>query len=99
MADVTDREGQPATSCAVGQWVTVTKNDGIVPSMSMTWRRLETMVSSWSSKKAPLQPASDVKRRETGIAALAAAFRSGQQPQLPEQFEDRLPRTDDVVSR
>ena len=98
-ADVTDRERQPATSCAVGQWVTVTKNDGIVPSMSMTWRRLETMVSSWSSRKAPLQPASDVKRRETGIATLAAAFRSGQQPQRSEQFDDLLPQTDGMVSR
>ncbi len=35
---------QPA-SCNVGQWVTVTKDDGIVPSMSVTWRRLETVVS------------------------------------------------------
>jgi multidrug resistance efflux pump len=92
--------GQPATSCAVGQWVTVTKNDGIVPSMSVTWRRLETLVTSWGSNKTPVQPASDVKRRETGIAVLAAAFHSD--PQAAQRFpqlDEWLPRTDTVVSR
>ena len=33
---------QQSTPCTVGQWVTVTKDDGIVPSMSVAWRRLET---------------------------------------------------------
>jgi hypothetical protein len=41
------------TSCDVGQWVTVTKDDGIVPSMSVTWRRFETLMTSWSDKKVP----------------------------------------------
>jgi hypothetical protein len=79
----------------------VTKDDGIVPSMSVTWRRLETLVTAWSSKKSPLQPSDgDERKRETGFAMLAAAFRSASQAgyQPPDQ-EDWLPRTDAVVSR
>src|ERR1700694_3523351 len=80
--------------CTVGQWVTVTKEDGMVPSMSVTWRRLETLVTSWSNKKPPLQPSDDNERkRETGYATLAAAFRAAPQggSQSP-ALEDWLPR-------
>jgi multidrug resistance efflux pump len=89
------------TSCSVGQWVTVTKDDGIVPSMSVTWRRFETLMTSWGGKIDPIQPdAGHEKRREAGFAMLAAAFRSatpeaGQSPDL----EDWTPRTDVVVAR
>jgi multidrug resistance efflux pump len=92
---------QPPTSCNVGQWVTVTKDAGIVPSMSVAWRRLETLVTSWSNKNGPMQPnEGDERKRETGFALLAAAFRSASQAvhQSPE-LEDWLPRTDAVVSR
>jgi multidrug resistance efflux pump len=92
---------EQSTPCTVGQWVTVTKEDGMVPSMSVTWRRLETLVTSWSNKKTPLQPSDDNERkRETGYATLAAAFRAA--PQGGSQsadLEDWLPRTDAVVSR
>jgi multidrug resistance efflux pump len=89
------------TSCNVGQWVTVTRDDGIVPSMSVSWRRFETLMTSWSNKKGPLQPdEANEKRRETGFAILAAAFRSASEAvhRSPE-LEDWLPRTDAVVSR
>jgi hypothetical protein len=85
----------------VGQWVTVTKDDGIVPSMSVTWRRLETLVTSWSNKNGPVQPnGGDERKRETGFALLAAAFRSGTPAvrQSPE-WKDWMPQTDTVVSR
>jgi multidrug resistance efflux pump len=92
---------EQSTPCTVGQWVTVTKEDGMVPSMSVTWHRLETLVTSWSNKKTPLQPSDDNERkRETGYATLAAAFRAA--PQGGSQsaaLEDWLPRTDAVVSR
>jgi hypothetical protein len=92
---------EQSTPCTVGQWVTVTKEDGMVPSMSVTWHRLETLLTSWSKKKTPLQPTDDNERkRETGYAALAAAFRLA--PQGGSQsadLEDWLPRTDAVVSR
>jgi multidrug resistance efflux pump len=91
---------QPA-SCDVGQWVTVTRDDGIVPSMSVSWRRFETLMTSWSNKKGPLQPSEDnERRRETGFVMLAAAFRSASEAmhQLPD-LEDWTPHTDAVVSR
>jgi multidrug resistance efflux pump len=90
------------TSCNVGQWVTVTKDDGIVPSMSVTWRRLETLVTSWSNQKDPLQPTEGNEReRETGFAMLAAAFRAASQAghQSTVELEDWIPHTDTVVSR
>jgi multidrug resistance efflux pump len=89
------------TSCSVGRWVTVTTDDGIVPSMSVTWRRLETLVTSWSGKKDPHQPNDrNEARRETGRSMLASAFRSASQAarQSPD-LGDWAPRTDAVVSR
>ena len=92
---------EQSTSCTVGQWVTVTKEDGIVPSMSVTWRRFETLVTSWSNKKTPLEPSDDNERKlETGYATLAAAFRAASQGVSQSVYlEDWLPRTDAVVSR
>ena len=92
---------EQSTSCNVGQWVTVTKDDGIVPSMSVTWRRLETLMTSWSNKKGPLEPnEGDERRRETGFAMLAAAFRSGSQAvHQSSELVDWMPHTDVVVSR
>ena len=92
---------EQSASCNVGQWVTVTKDDGIVPSMSVTWRRFETLMTSWSNKKGPLQPEGGTERkREAGFAMLAAAFRSA--PQVERQsteLENWMPRTEAVVSR
>jgi multidrug resistance efflux pump len=93
---------EQSTPCTVGQWVTVTKEDGMVPSMSVTWRRFETLVTSWSNKKTPLQPSDDNERkRETGYATLAAEFRAAPQGggSQSADMEDWLPRTDAVVSR
>jgi len=92
---------EQSTSCNVGQWVTVTKDDGIVPSMSVTWRRLETLMTSWSNKKGPLEPnEGDERRRETGFAMLAAAFRSAAQAEhQSSELDDWMPRTDAVVAR
>jgi multidrug resistance efflux pump len=89
------------TSCSVGQWVTVTKDDGIVPSMSVTWRRIETLMTSWSDRKDPLQPNdSNETRRETGRSMLASAFRLASQAarQSPD-LGGWVPRTDAVVAR
>ena len=92
---------EQSTSCNVGQWVTVTKEDGIIPSMSVTWRRLETLMTSWSNKKGPLEPnEGDERRRETGFGMLAAAFRSAAQAEhQSSELDDWMPRTDAVVAR
>jgi multidrug resistance efflux pump len=99
--EVAAQRGEP-TSCNVGQWVTVTKDDGIIPSMSVTWRRFETLMTSWSNKKGPLPlDEGNETKRETGFAMLAAAFRSAAQavPQSTADLEDWMPRMDSVVSR
>jgi hypothetical protein len=92
-------KSEQSTPCSVGQWVTVTKDGGIVPSMSVTWRRFETLLTSWSGSMVP-GGLTDTKRRETGYAILAAAFKSAT-PEMTQshQLKDWMPRTDDVVSR
>jgi hypothetical protein len=97
--DAAQRE--QSTPCTVGQWVTVTKEDGIVPSMSVTWRRFETLVTSWTNKKIRLEPSDDNERKhETGYPTLAAAFRAASQGASQSAYqEDWLPRTDAIVSR
>jgi multidrug resistance efflux pump len=92
---------QQPTSCNVGQWVTVTKDDGIVPSMSVAWRRLETLVTSWSNKKGAVQAeGGNERKREAGFAMLAAVFRSAPQAELQSsELEDWMPWADAAVSR
>jgi hypothetical protein len=45
-ASARSRDSQP--DCAVGRWVTVTRDNGIVPSMSVTWRKLGDFAAFWS---------------------------------------------------
>jgi biotin carboxyl carrier protein len=52
---------QPS-ACTVGQWVTVTRENGIVPSVSVSWRRLERYIASWM-KTDPASP-SDAELRD-----------------------------------
>jgi hypothetical protein len=70
--------------------------------MSVTWRRVETLITSWSNRKSPLQRVDDhnERTRETGFAMLAAAFRSAPQSlrQTPGP-KDWTSRTDAVVAR
>jgi hypothetical protein len=79
----------------------VTEADGIVPSMSVTWRRLETLVTSWGNKKGPVQAeGGNERKREAGFAMLAAAFRSASQAGYQStELEDWMPWTDAAVSR
>jgi multidrug resistance efflux pump len=91
---------EQASTCTVGQWVTVTKDNGIVPSMSVTWRRLETLLTFRGNNKAPSAPvAGGVKRHEAGLATLAAAMRSGQAQQTLPDNGGWLARSNAVVSR
>jgi multidrug resistance efflux pump len=89
--------------CTVGEWVTVTRDNGVVPSMSVTWRRIGDFVASWihgASRNAEAAPAAaDTKALRAGIAQLKAAFRSPLQQQLPKSDEDWLPQTRSLVSR
>jgi len=91
----------PPSDCNVGQWVTVTKDNGIVPSMSVTWSKLERLVTSWGGEKANdeavIQRAGMTgQRHEAGPGTLSAAFRFGRKPK-PEADTDS--RADTVVPR
>ncbi|GAC1330617.1 MAG: HlyD family secretion protein [Bradyrhizobium sp.] len=65
-----------STPCSVGQWVTVTKENGMVPSMSVTWRRLETFMTSWGNATAGDASDNGERKAEAGFADLAAAHQS-----------------------
>ena len=87
-------------ACTVGKWVTVTRDNAIVPSMSVTWRRLEHFVASWASDRATNDRTArspDAATRRAGMARLEAAFHSPSQQQLPD--DDWLPKTRSVVAR
>jgi multidrug resistance efflux pump len=46
-------EAGQSSPCAVGKWVTVTRDNGpAVPSMSVVWRQLAAFVNSWGSANA-----------------------------------------------
>jgi hypothetical protein len=79
----------------------VTKDDGIVPSMSVTWRRFETLITSWGNKKGPVQAeGGNERKREAGFAMLVAAFHSASQAVYQSSdLQDWMPHTDVVVSR
>jgi multidrug resistance efflux pump len=67
-------------ACMVGQWVTVTRDNGVVPSMSVTWREIGNLLTSWSghgdgtteTTAAPPSPGI----RQVGLAKLQSALRS-----------------------
>jgi multidrug resistance efflux pump len=91
---------EQSTPCSVGQWVTVTKDNGVIPSMSVAWRRLETFMTSWGNNIASGTSNDGERKREAGFAMLTAAFRSAA-PQARQslELEDWMGRRDDVVSR
>jgi hypothetical protein len=79
----------------------VTKDNGIIPSMSVTRRRLETLLTSGNDHKAPLPQDKGIeKEREAGIAILADKLRADpERARGGSGLEDWMPRTDAVVSR
>lgn len=101
-----------STPCTVGQWVTVTKDNGIIPSMSVTWRRFETLITSWNDGsgdktlaqsnggEAARSNDDQENKRRRGIAALAASLRAADPlaRQAP-GAEDRTSPADAVASR
>jgi hypothetical protein len=89
-------DSSQVAACTVGQWVTVTRDNGIVPSMSVAWRRLGNFVTSWTEHT---PSADDPAARRAGIARLEAAFRSPSQAHGLEPDVDWLPSARSYVSR
>ena len=93
--------GEPI--CPVGQWVTVTRENGVVPSMSVAWRKLGHFLASWSNREQrstdSAQAASfDEETRRAGMARLQTAFRSPSSPALSSE-EDWVFRPHRLVAR
>jgi multidrug resistance efflux pump len=106
--DASDQHGPETASvaapaCTVGQWVTVTRDNGIVPSMSVTWRRLGNLMASLAGsdddRHAATVSAADADTRHAGKAKLVSAFRSQPMPQTPQLNEEWLQRTQLSSSR
>ena len=97
----TETAGQheQSTPCSVGQWVTVTKDNAMIPSMSVAWRRLEAFMTTWGNH--PTKASNDGEgKREAGFAILAAAFRSvAPEARQSAELKDWMGRRDEVVSR
>ncbi|WP_249734019.1 HlyD family secretion protein [Bradyrhizobium sp. sGM-13] len=93
-APVRETQASDNAACPVGQWVTVTRDDGVVPSMSVTWRRLGNLMASWThddgrnSETAQSHPI-DADTRRSGMA----------QPEAPKADENWWSRTGTLVSR
>ena len=89
--------GQSAP-CAVGKWVTVTRDNGaVVPSMSVAWRQLAAFVTSWGTAKA--QPLRE-RNRKAGLARLSAKFREAPQDRYAlAKWDDWSVRTEVVVAK
>ncbi|MGY2989080.1 multidrug resistance efflux pump [Bradyrhizobium sp. USDA 4518] len=93
-----------ASACPVGQWVTVTRENGVVPSMSVTWHRLGHYVASWiggdagtadTAQKTP----PDADARRAGIARLHDAFHASEPPQPKADDNEPPPGTRALVSQ
>ncbi len=85
-----------SSPCAVGKWVTVTRDDAVVPSMSVAWRQLASFVTSWGAANA--QPL-DERNRKSGRARLAAQLRETPPDRHAlAQWQDFL-RTEAVVAK
>lgn len=93
----TEADGK-SSPCAVGKWVTVTRDNGaVVPSMSVAWRQLTAFVTSWGSANAQSLPE---RNRKAGHARLAEKFREASQHSVAlTKWEDWPTRTEAVVSK
>jgi multidrug resistance efflux pump len=90
----------PNQACSVGQWVTVTRDNGVVPSMSVTWRRLEEHLAFWVDGDRP-GAAPDASTRREGFARVQTALRSpAKQPEPAlDSDQDWLSRARTMFSR
>jgi multidrug resistance efflux pump len=72
-----DSAGKSDAGCGIGEWVTVTRETGIVPSASVTWRRIQRNIMTWWDG-GPGKDQSAEARRESSVRRLAMAMRNVQ---------------------
>jgi multidrug resistance efflux pump len=84
-------DGSVATpACTVGQWVTVTRDNGIVPSMSVTWRHLGNLMAAWTGYDRASAAGSETYHQ--GVRKLKSALRAPAPEQPPQPREQWLTR-------
>jgi multidrug resistance efflux pump len=59
--------------CGVGEWVTVTRDSGVVPSVSVSWRNIEHKIMTWWGG-GPGDAVAETQADKGGRKALAAAM-------------------------
>jgi multidrug resistance efflux pump len=93
--------GSVATpACTVGQWVTVTRDNGIVPSMSVTWRHLGNLMAEWTGyDRQPTAAAAKSATYRDGVGKLQSALRAPASQQPPEPRQEWLTRAATVSSQ
>jgi multidrug resistance efflux pump len=95
-ADSAQSAAMPASpACTVGQWVTVTRDNGIVPSMSVSWRRIGNIVASWAG---PQQTPTEAEWLDATLR-LKTGLQSPSEPGALMPVQDWLPRSRAFVSR
>ncbi|MBR0755614.1 HlyD family efflux transporter periplasmic adaptor subunit [Bradyrhizobium jicamae] len=62
------------TPCTVGQWVTVTKDKALLPSMSVSWRHVENLLASSDTDEGPAAAERQESKRPTVPTSLLAAL-------------------------
>jgi len=83
------------TTCTVGHWVTVTRENGIVPSMSVSWRRLGHLVAYLTgSDRSPTEA-----ERLDATDRLKTALRGFDTKAARALDEDWVPRSHALVTR
>jgi hypothetical protein len=65
--------GKQADGCGVGEWVTVTRESGVVPSVSVTWRNIERKIMTWWGGGAG-EAVAETQTDKAGRNALATAM-------------------------
>ena len=84
-----------SSACTIGQWVTVTRDNGIVPSMSVSWHRLGNFLASWTG---PERSPTDAEWHDATMR-LKAGLQSPLEHGAPAPDPDWLPRSRAFVSR
>ena len=83
-ASATPNTKTPSSACMVGQWVTVTRDNGFVPSMSVTWKQVGNLFAAWTGpgggENASAAVVPDAAVRQTGLTKLQDEFRRQRQP-------------------
>ena len=85
----------PSPACTIGQWVTVTRDNGVVPSVSVSWRRLGNFIASRTGSE---RPATDAKWLDATVR-LKSALQSPSAHDALMADQDLLVRSRAYVSR